>query len=282
MNHRIVKLTTILNEHQVDAVIITQKNNIQYYSGFTSEEAVLLIHPTVCYLITDFRYIEQAQIQCPDFVVVDAPGAKTGPFIKEKCISLDVKKIWFDDNAISYRTFQSYKEALQPLELLPDKDIPSRLRISKSEDEVDHIRSAAALADRGFKHILNYIRPGVSERELALELEIYLRKNGSEGLAFPIIAASGKNGSLPHAEPTEKALENGDLITFDFGCKVNGYCSDMTRTVALGMPDEQLREIYQITLTAQQKALDIIGPGLTGIEVDKQARDYIRSKGYGE
>ena len=282
MNHRIANLISILDEHQIDAAIITQKNNIRYYSGFTSEEAVLLIHSAACYLITDFRYIEQAQIQCPGFTVMDAPGSKTGPVIKETCMSLDAKKIWFEDDAISYRTYRSYQEALMPLNLVADEDIPARLRIRKTIDEVDHIRNAAALADKGFLYILNHIRPGISEREVALELEIFLRKNGSEGLAFPIISAAGKNGSLPHAEPSEKKLENGEFLTLDFGCKIGGYCSDMTRTVALGKPCEQLREIYEITLAAQQKALDIIGPGLTGIEVDKQARDYIYSKGYGE
>jgi len=270
-----------MKEHNVDAAIISQKDNLRYFSGFTASEAVLFIHSNEYYIITDFRYIEQAQIQCPGFQVIDAPGAKTAQFIKEKCSSLDVARVWFEDSDISFSTYLSYKEALNPVELVPAKDTPSMLRIVKSADEVNNIRKAANLADRGFLHILDYVRPGVSEIDIALELEFYLRKNGSEGLAFPIIAASGKNGSLPHAEPSDKKLEMGDFLTLDFGCVVNGYCSDMTRTVALGEPSALLREIYDITLEAQLMALDAIKPGLTGIEIDKIARDHITSKGYG-
>ena len=282
MKQRLENLTNILNEHKIDAAIISEKNNISYYSGFTSEDAVLLIHRSAYYLITDFRYIEQAQIQSPGFNIVDAPGSKTGPFIKKTCMDLDVKRICFDSDAISYSTYVTLKEALQPLELIPDKGIPSSLRLRKTEGEINYIRKAAALADKGFQHILNYIRPGISEKEIALELEFFLRKNGSEGLAFPIIAASGKNGALPHAEPSNKKLEKGEFITLDFGCKISGYCSDMTRTVALGEPDSQMKEIYEVTLEAQRQALKIIKPGLTGMEVDKQAREYISSKGYGK
>ena len=195
----------------------------------------------------------------PVFQCSGRTWSKTGPFIKETCMALNAKRIWFDSDAISYRIYTSYKEALNPLELIPDKGIPSRLRLWKTEDEINHIRNAASLADKGFLHILGYIRPGVSEREIALELEFFLRKNGSDGLAFPIIVASGKNGSLPHAEPTDKKIAEGELITLDFGCRISGYCSDMTRTVALGEPDKEMREIYEITLKAQQLALEVIG-----------------------
>ncbi|HHY82289.1 MAG TPA: aminopeptidase P family protein [Clostridiales bacterium] len=270
-----------MKEHEVDAAIISQKENLRYFSGFTASEAVLLILKNESYIITDFRYIEQAQIQCPGFKVIDAPGTRTAPFVKEKCVSLDASRVWFEDNVMNFREYSSFREALDPIELVPAKDITSNLRIVKTADEVNNIRKAAKLADQGFLHILNHIRPGVSEKEIALELEFFLRKNGSEGLAFPIIAAAGKNGSLPHAEPSDKKLELGEFLTLDFGCVVNGYCSDMTRTVALGRPDPKLAEIYEITLEAQLKALDVIRPGITGIEVDKQARDHIASKGYG-
>lgn len=283
MNHSIIKLESLLREHQIDAAIITKKSNIRYFSGFTSEDGILLIHPNARYLITDFRYIEQGEIQCPDFQIIDAAGPKTAPFIKDTLVSLAAEKVWFEDNVISFRTYSAYNEVLtKGIQLIPDQDVISSLRIIKSPEEVNHIREAAALSDKGFLHILDYVRPGVSELDLALELEFFLRNNGSEGLAFPIIAASGRNGSLPHAEPCNKKLESGEFITFDFGSKLGGYCSDMTRTVSIGEPDEQLREIYEVTLEAQLSALEIMGAGRTGAEVDKQARDYIQSKGYGE
>jgi Xaa-Pro aminopeptidase len=278
----VIRLRKAMKEHEIDAAIISSKDNLRYYSGFTAAEAILLILPEDCCLITDFRYIEQAHAQCPDFRVIDAPGAKTAQFIQETCLALDARKIWFEDSVMSFREYSSFKETLEPLELVSAQDIPSMLRILKTEEEVNNIRKAAALADKGFSHMLNYLRPGLTEMDVALELEFFLRKNGSEGLAFPIIAGSGKNGSLPHAEPSDKRLANGEFITLDFGCIVNGYNSDMTRTVALGEPGELMREIYGITLEAQQKALDVLCPGITGIYADKQARDHIHSKGYGD
>ncbi|MDD2502492.1 MAG: aminopeptidase P family protein [Clostridia bacterium] len=283
MNHSIIKLESLLKKHNMEAAIISKKSNIRYFSGFTSEDGILLILLEARYLITDFRYIEQAELQCPDFQIIDAAGPKTAPFINETLTSSGIKKVWFEDNSTSFRSFSNYKDTLQKgIQLIPDKDMISSLRIIKSPDEVNCIREAAALSDKGFSHILDYIRPGISEQDLALELEFFLRKNGSEGLAFPIIAASGENGSLPHAEPSSRKLKNGEFLTFDFGSKVGAYCSDMTRTVSLGEPDDQLREIYEVTLQAQLNAMDVLGPGKSGVEVDKQARDYIHSKAYGE
>ncbi|MGI6537386.1 MAG: M24 family metallopeptidase [Caldicoprobacterales bacterium] len=282
MNPAIDKLTKLMKEYEIDAAIVTQKQNIRYFSGFTSEDATLLLHPDECYLITDFRYIEQANLQCPTFKVIDAPGTKIAHFLKETLKKLDASRIWFEDNNLSYRTYTALSEELQNHELIPDNDILSSLRIRKTSEEICSIRKAASLSDKGFEYILNRIRPSVTEREIAIELEFFLRKNGSEELAFSIIAASGKNGSLPHAEPSDKKLCIGEFLTLDFGCVVNGYCSDMTRTVALGNIDSKLKEIYEITLQAQKMSLDYIGPGKKGIEVDKVARDYISSYGYGD
>ncbi len=282
MKNSITRLYAAMKEHNIDAAIISLEANIRYFSGFTSADATLLILPSANYLITDFRYIEQAEIQCPDFKIIDAPGVKTAPFIKETCMSAGAKRIWFEDNVMSYRDYSSFQDILEPLEMVPAQDIPAKLRMVKTEEEINNIRQAAALADKGFTHILSYLRPGITEIDVALELEFFLRKNGSEGLAFPIIAASGKNGSLPHAEPSHKKLESGDLITLDYGCVINGYRSDMTRTVAIGEPGDLMREIYKITLEAQLKALDSLRSGITGIFADKQARDHISSKGYGE
>lgn len=282
MKSCITRLIAALKENEVDAAIITQEKNQRYFSGFTGSDSVLLIHPDANYLITDFRYIEQAKIQCPDFQIIDASGPKRAPFIKETCISLGVEQIWFEEDTVNYREFTSLTESLHPLKLIPDNSVPTKLRILKTENEVNNIRKAASLADEGFLHIQKYIRSGITEKEIALELEFFLRKNGSEGLAFPIIAGSGKNGALPHAEPSDKKLVEGEFLTLDFGCIIGGYCSDMTRTVALGEPSKQLREIYQITLEAHEKALKVLAPGITGIYADKQARDHIHSKGYGD
>ncbi len=282
MTSNLDKLRQLMEENAIDAVIISEDRNKRYYSGYTGTDAYLLILAESRFLITDFRYIEQAKAQCPGYEIIEAFGQKAYEFIKQTCEETGAKRIWFEDDTLTFKEYTDIKAALDPLELVPDSGSIAKPRILKTPKEVNNIRKAAKLADKGFLHILDFIRPGVTEREIALELEFFLRENGSEGLAFPIIAASGPNGALPHAEPTDDKLEYGTLITLDFGCVVNGYCSDMTRTVALGEPPEKLKEVYHIVLEAQKRALDFLKPGISGIEADKQARDHIFSHGYGD
>jgi len=282
MNNRRLRLLREMKEKGIDAALITSPENRRYFSGFTGTDGMVFIHPEASCLITDFRYIEQGNMQCPGFIVADAPGAKAYEYIKELCDSLCIRNIWFEDESISLRTYQSLSEGVKPVSLLPDGGILSNLRIIKSAEEIENMRLAAAIADRGFDYMLTVLKPGMTEKEAALELEFFMRKNGSEGLAFPIIAASGQNGAMPHAEPQDKRLEPGDFLTLDFGCVVNGYCSDMTRTIAIGEPSEKLREIYRITLEAQLKALSILKPGVSCFDADKAARDCIEQRGYGD
>ncbi|HOB20104.1 MAG TPA: Xaa-Pro peptidase family protein [Candidatus Atribacteria bacterium] len=282
MTSKLDKLRHLMMENSVDAVIVAEDRNRRYYSGYTGTDAYLLILADKSYLITDFRYVEQAKAQCPGYEVVEAYGKKAYEFIKQTCDKAGAKRVWFEDDTLTVKEYSEIKASLDPLELVPDTGRIAKPRILKTDDEVNNIRKAAQLADKGFSHILNFIRPGVTERDIALELEFFLRKNGSEGLAFPIIAASGPNGALPHAEPTDDKLAYGILLTLDFGCVINGYCSDMTRTVALGEPPEKLKVIYNIVLEAQEKALAFIKAGISGIEADKQAREHIIAHGYGD
>lgn len=276
------KLINKLLEHNIDAALITGKENIRYFSGFTSADAALLITAgSRKYIITDFRYFEQCGKQCPDFEIMDLSEKKLGGHLKDISTENDIKRIWFEDTKVSYKDYALITDAVNPVKLIPDEGILTGLRLVKTDHEIENIAKAAAIADQGFLYILDNIECGMSEKQVALELEIFLRKHGSEGLAFEIIAASGDNGSMPHARPGDRVLRKGDMLTLDFGCVVNGYCSDMTRTIAFGEPVEKLSEIYKIVLDAQQLALNTIRPGLTGSEVDKIARDYITEKGYG-
>jgi Xaa-Pro aminopeptidase len=279
------KFNNLINQIKragVDAALIMMPENLRYYSSFTGSSGWLLIHSKARYLITDFRYIEQGKKQCPDYIIIDAPGQKAFEFIKEASSKLCIAKVWFEEEYITYKSYIQLSEALTEIELVPSKGILSENRIIKYPKEIKCIRKAAAIADKGFSHIVNFIKPGRTEKEIALELEIFLKQNGSEGLSFDIIAASGINSALPHAQPSDKAIEYGDFVVLDFGCIIGGYRSDMTRTVSVGKPHPKLREIYSIVLDAQLKALEGLKPGITGFEGDKLSRDYIIQNGYGD
>jgi Xaa-Pro aminopeptidase len=282
MKNRKERLLQEMGARGIDAALITSPENRRYFSGFTGTDGMIFIHPETSFLITDFRYIEQGNRQCPGFKVVDAPGNKAGEYIKGLCDSFNIKNIWFEDESLSCKLYRSLSEAIKPTSLIPDDGISSKLRMIKSADEIENMKRAAEIADRGFAHMLNIIEVGMTELEAALELEFFLRINGSEGLAFPTIAASGPNSAMPHAEPQDKKLQPGDFFTLDYGGVVNGYCSDMTRTVAIGRPSDKLKEIYEIALEAQLLTLDFLKPGVSCLEADKAARDYIERMGYGE
>ncbi len=161
-------------------------------------------------------------------------------------------------------------------------DMVEKLREIKDDEELKAIRKAASIGDRAFEHILGFLKPGVSERDIALEMEYLMKREGASRLSFETIVASGKRSSLPHAQPTGKKLEVGDFVTLDFGCIYDGYCSDMTRTVVIGSADSEQKKIYSIVLEAQKEALAALKAGLTGVEVDKVARNMIEDAGYGQ
>jgi len=282
MRSTVAKLITQMEGAEVDAIIISKPENRRYYSGFTGSSGMLLIHPLVQYMITDFRYVEQCKRQCPDYKIVNASGQKALEFIQRVCKELGIHTLWFEEEYVTYENYQKIKENTCDVELVPAKGIASKNRMVKTQEEIESIRQAAAIADAAFSHMLEYIKPGMTEKEVALELEFYMRRLGCEALSFSTIIGSGANGALPHAYPTDKPLEAGDLVVMDFGCVYNGYCSDMTRTIGIGKIENELKEIYEIVLEAQQKALNGIKAGMTGIEVDRLSREVIESKGYGE
>lgn len=279
MINRVAKLREKMKEKEIDAVIITGRENYFYLSGFTGSDGCLLITNEKTFLITDFRYVEQAKLETEYYVIQQTKGILN--CIKEIINELNINNIGFEGNNI---TFSQYERMTQKLEvnLISIDNMIENLRIIKQPNEIENIKKAVDISDRAFLHILNYIKTGVSEKDIELELEHYMKKNGAESLSFDTIVASGSRTSLPHATPTQRKFEYGDFVLLDFGCKVNGYCSDMTRTVIIGEANEEQKKIYNIVLEAQKKALDFIKAGKKTNDVDAIAREYIKQNGYGD
>ncbi len=280
MQERLKNIQEVVRSKGLDAILISKPENRFYLSGFTGSSGFLIISPEEAYLVTDFRYIEQAQQQVECFKVIkhETPAFKT---INNLLKELDISKLGFEANHLTFEQYTSFNENLE-CSLIPQKNIVEELRKVKSVEEVKKIKKAAEISEKAFESILAKIKPGVTEKELALELEFSMKKMGAESLSFDIIVASGKRSSLPHGRATNKKIEEGDLITFDFGCKHDSYCSDMTRTVVLGKPSEEQVNIYYTVLAAQQKALQRIKAGMKAAEIDSIAREVITSAGYGD
>ncbi|MGL5652404.1 MAG: M24 family metallopeptidase [Paraclostridium sp.] len=279
MKNRVLKLRAEMEKLNLDAILIEESKNKRYISGFTGTAGSLIITKEKNILFTDFRYTQQAKNQTEDFEIVEI--SRTNPitnFLKE----MDMKRLGFEDDKMSFSTYSNYKEALSSTEMVPLKGLMLDLRAIKYEKELDVIRQASKIADNGFKYILGFIKPGMKESEVALELEFFMRKQGATGVSFDFIVASGKRSSMPHGVASDKVIELGDFVTIDFGCVYNGYCSDMTRTIVVGKASEKQKEIYNIVLEAQLKVIEAAKANMSGIELDNIARQYIIEKGYGD
>lgn len=281
MQHRLEKLRRVLKEAGVDAIISGDAVHRRYISGFTGSAGWILVSQNEAKLLTDFRYVEQAAQQAPQFAVIDHQRKEKEALFRE-LTAMGVKRLAFEKQLVSYAVYEEWREAFPGVELVPVSGIFERLRAVKDEAELANVREAARIADAAFEHILSFIRPGVRERDVALELEMFMRRQGASAAAFDIIVASGARGALPHGVASDKVIEQGDMVTLDFGAVYQGYCSDITRTVAVGEPDAKLKEIYAIVLNAQQQTVAAIKPGITGKEADAVARNIIAEAGYGD
>ncbi len=252
MNERIEKLREKLTERNLDSIVIKNRKNVFYFSGFTGTTAYLIIGMDCCYIVTDFRYLEQAAAQCAGFSVIDRHNTDMAG------LTNNFQNTGFEDLTIGYLEFQTLNAEFQTL--TPVGDLIAKLRAVKSPEEAANIKKAAAIADEAFLHVLSFAKPGMEEREIALELEYFMRRRGAAGTSFDTIVASGIRGAYPHGYPTEKKLEYGDLVVLDFGCVYQGYMSDMTRTFGVGEVPKAAQEAYDKVLEAQMAVLDAIGP----------------------
>ncbi|MCI8441848.1 MAG: aminopeptidase P family protein [Provencibacterium sp.] len=278
---RIQKLVSHMPE-DMDAVLIDGPYNRLYYAGMHSTAGTLVITRDAAYFIIDSRYIEAAKKTVKGCEVI--LQGKLYEQLAEILKKHGVKRIGIEDTK-TVDSYLSLKEKLPEVEVILDRrlgEIISRQRMIKEPCELQSIRRAQDYTDRAFTHICEFIQPGMTEKEIALELEFYARKIGAEGASFEYIVVSGPNGSLPHGHPTERPVEKGDFITMDFGCLADGYCSDMTRTIAVGEPGEEKRSIYETVLKANRAAMAAIRAGVSCKEIDQIARDIITKAGYGE
>lgn len=264
MNKRIKKLRQYMKNNDYDGVIVTDSKNMLYFSGFTGGEGYLLITEEKCILATDFRYTEQAELQAPGFSVADIFS-----FDLKRELS-DLRQIGFENYSISYNSYTNFSKITGNLK--PVGYALTDIRAVKDSDEIQRIKTAEHIGDEAFKHILNYIKPGVSERDIAFEIEFFMRRNGAQALSFDTIAAAGAHGAMPHAEPGERVVAEGDFIVLDFGCVYEGYCSDMTRTVCAGKATDEMKKVYNTVLKAQTTALGMIKEGAIPSEIHNAAQ----------
>lgn len=270
-------INDILKRKSLEAIVITSPENLYYFSGFTGGEGMLVFTPENKYIIVDGRYTIQAKEQAKDFEVIEY---KTLPY---KIIAdMRFDKIGFEDKTISYTSFKMMSRAMPAVTTIGISVELNEYRKVKSDEECKNIRRAEQIGDMAFEHILPFIKPGITEREIALELEYFMKKHGASALSFDTIVAVGERSALPHANLTDKEVEEGKVVLMDYGCVYNGYCSDMTRTVAVGYADDKTKNIYDTVLNAQLAAIDAIKAGVHNKEVDKVARDIIANAGYGE
>lgn len=277
---KLAKLRELLKEQEMDALLVTNPYNRRYMTGFTGTAGLALVSSNDAVFITDFRYTEQAEKEIEGFRIVQ----HTATIIEEvaaQAKNMGLQTIGFEKDDLTFGLYELYNAQVKAT-LKPVSGLVEKLRMVKTEDELVILRKAAKIADDAFTHICTFIKPGVTELEVSNELEFAMRKQGATSSSFSIIVASGLRGALPHGVATDKVIESGDLVTLDFGALYEGYISDITRTVAVGEPSDKLKEIYEVTRAAQELAVEKIKPGMTGIEADAIARDYITSKGYGE
>jgi Xaa-Pro aminopeptidase len=282
---RLRKLRKSIVEKGLDALLLSQAENLRYLSGFTGSSGWLLISGQNAILATDFRYVEQAKGESPDFEIIQTKQ-ELRDWLPGLVSDLGWHKLGFEANFISYEGYHKLSEAINTkqanVELIPATDIVEQLRSIKEPEELGFIIKAAALVDITFEQAKAIIHPGITEKEAAWEIEKILRQEGSEGLPFEIIVASGPNSALPHARPTEKIICSDEPVLIDMGARINGYCSDFSRTLFWGRADKPFREIYNIVLKAQVTAIEGIKSGMVAAQAYRVARSVIEQAGYGD
>ena len=280
--NRIRRTRERMKELDIPALFINQIENVKWISNFSGSSGYVLLTDSVALFLTDSRYTEQASKECLGFDVVQlkssAPEETTAVLEKS-----GAERVGFEAAHLSYHLYSVYREKLSPaIELVPTNKLADDLRLIKDSEEVEAIDAACAVVDASFEYILPFLKPGAVERDVMLELEWHIRKEYGADIAFDTIVASGFRSALPHGRASRKVMDRGDFVTLDFGAKLEGYNSDITRTVVLGAPSDDQMRIYQTVRDAQQLALEAIKPGATGKEVDAAARDFINGAGHEE
>jgi Xaa-Pro aminopeptidase len=285
MNNRLAGLRRQFAEKGIDAIFITNASNRRYLSGFIGSAGYLLITAEKSMLATDFRYTEQAATEAPDFEIRRISG-KLIEWFPVLVQGYGVKRLGFEASDVSFEFYQQLKGALTEkqvmVEMVPLTSFVGPLRAVKEPREIEFIRKASAIADKAFESVEKKIKAGMTEKQIAWELEKCMRESGSQSLPFEIIVGSGPNAALPHAKPTDRVINEGEAVVIDMGAKVDGYATDLTRTICAGKPDDKFKKIYHTVLEAQAEAISLITAGMTGHQADSVAREIIEQAGYGD
>ncbi|WP_422123896.1 M24 family metallopeptidase [Planococcus sp. X10-3] len=263
------------------AVLVTSPENRLYFSGFKGSSGILFITLNEAYLLTDFRYIDQAEQEAPDLTVVNHER-KPYEAVTELVKKHGIREVGIEEGKLPIQEFREL-EALNPnVDFFNSEPGFFELRMIKDATEIENFKKGIAMCDAAFEHSLSFIKPGMSEKELGLELEFFMRKAGAGGIKENHVIASGPRASLPHGQATDRIIQVGDLVKMDIGAKVEGYYTDFTRTVVVGEPTDKQVEIYNIVKRAQEASLAAIGPGKVCSELDDLARGIIADAGYGD
>ncbi len=280
-HYRINNLRNEMQKRKIDAYVSSSLSTTQYFCGFHGSNGLLIVTMGRSYLLTDFRYQEIIQTE----VIADEKIVAQGSLSKaasEKRIFSPVKKVAFEHERMTVGEFNSLKKNLTGKKLIPVSGIVEKLRAVKDDDEIRTLKCAFDISDKVFQSIIGMIKPGMTELEISAEISYLHKKHGAQNDAFDVIVASGVRGSLPHGIATSKKIGTGEFITLDFGCIVDGYHSDMTRTICVGKPSAEMKKVYHIVLDAQQKACDAVRSAVLSKKIDAIARKHIQSRGYGK
>lgn len=275
MGKRIEALLAAMKQAGLGHMLIQKPKNMRYLTGYTGE-GCLLVSETGVIILTDFRYVEQASRQAPGIQVIqyDSAHPRMGE-IRQQLVNAGAHKLAVEEDDVTVEAYRDMLRGLSGIELTAAGGLVERLRIVKDEGEIECIAKACQISCEAFDRMLGVMKPGMTEREIQLELDYTMLRLGAEGVAFDTIAAAGVNGSLPHAIPSDHVVQTGEMLTLDFGALYGGYCADMTRTVAFGKISDELKAIYDTVLEAQLTALQKVAPGVVCSEVDKTAREII-------
>ncbi len=285
---RRTKLAGNIIREEKSMVLIDSPSNLYYYTGFTGGEGMFLMPADLSvqgYLITDSRYYEQVEKECPDLILVRLEGIGYSEAVKKilnDTFTTQGKTVVAVESSMNLAQYLKLCETCTDVTFKIANDGIMKSRMVKDEQELQCIAKAEAIGDAAFTHILDIIKPGLLESEIALELEFFMKRHGASKLSFDTIVASGPNSSMPHAQVTNREIQAGDFVTMDFGCVYQGYCSDMTRTIAIGKPTDEMKKVYQIVLDANLRAMEGICEGVSCNVIDALARDYIKEQGYGD
>ncbi len=285
---RVARLQQVIQERKLDAMLVTDAANRVYLSGFGNADTAtagsvgwLLIGPTRGAFITNFLYLEAVKQQVKHLEVVNAP-VRISETLKEIIEGWGIGKLGFESNSLTVSQHQALTEATPAVKFEPADGIVEEFRQVKNETELGRIRTSLELTDRAYNHVMGVLRPGLTEKEVAWEIERYLREHGAESMAFAPAVAAGPNSAVPHHEPSDRPIEVSEPIWLDFGARLNGYCADLTRTICLGEPPAQLVKVVDAVQKALEVAESQIKAGLTGKQADAIARDLLAQAGFGD